>query len=141
MTTATIRPTPWIALAIVISAAALLPAAAQRGKNAPAKNDPSKENAFRQFRLNQWVSQASRWMPMHLWDKCTGDLWMDPTWGRQKSRTFPTIGNHEYDSTTTADGQVMLGAVVSTTLIAVAQVAVSSASSVAVNVMLLVPSG
>jgi len=45
-----------------------------------AKNDPSKENAFRQFRLNQWVSQSSRWMPMHLWDKCTGDLWLNPQW-------------------------------------------------------------
>lgn len=46
-----------------------------------ARNDPSKENAFRQFRLNQWVSQSTRWMPMHLWDNCTGDLWMNRTWG------------------------------------------------------------
>lgn len=45
-----------------------------------AKNDPSKENAFRQFRLNQWVSQSTRWMPMHLWDRCTGDLWLRPDW-------------------------------------------------------------
>ena len=45
-----------------------------------AMNDPAKENAFRQFRLNQWQSQASRWMPMHLWDKCTGDLWLNPHW-------------------------------------------------------------
>lgn len=45
-----------------------------------AKNDVSKENAFRQFRLNQWQSQSSRWMPMHLWDKCTGDLWLNPHW-------------------------------------------------------------
>lgn len=49
-----------------------------------AKNDPSKENAFRQFRLNQWVSQSTRWMPMHLWDNCTGDLWMTPDWGREQ---------------------------------------------------------
>lgn len=49
-----------------------------------ARNDPSKENAFRQFRLNQWVSQASRWMPMHLWDASCGDLWLNPTWGRDK---------------------------------------------------------
>jgi phage terminase large subunit-like protein len=47
-----------------------------------ARNDPSKENAFRQFRLNQWVSQSTRWMPMHLWDACTGDLWPTPDWGR-----------------------------------------------------------
>ncbi len=49
-----------------------------------AKNDPSKENAFRQFRLNQWVSQSTRWMPMHLWDRCTGDLWATPDWGRRQ---------------------------------------------------------
>lgn len=49
-----------------------------------AKNDPSKENAFRQFRLNQWVSQSTRWMPMHLWDACCGDLWMKPDWGREQ---------------------------------------------------------
>jgi phage terminase large subunit-like protein len=57
---------------------------ALRDEAQEAKNDPSKENAFRQFRLNQWVSQASRWMPMHLWDKCTGDLWMKPDWGRHE---------------------------------------------------------
>lgn len=51
-----------------------------------ARNDPSKENAFRQFRLNQWVSQSTRWMPMHLWDRCTGDLWPNPTWGREQLR-------------------------------------------------------
>jgi len=45
-----------------------------------ARNDPAKENAFRQFRLNQWVAQSSRWMPMHLWDTCTGNLWLNPHW-------------------------------------------------------------
>jgi phage terminase large subunit-like protein len=47
-----------------------------------ARNDPAKENSFRQFRLNQWVSQATRWMPMHLWDECTGELWLTPEWKR-----------------------------------------------------------
>lgn len=47
-----------------------------------ARNDPSKENAFRQFRLNQWVNQASRWMPMHLWDASCGGLWLNPAYGR-----------------------------------------------------------
>jgi phage terminase large subunit-like protein len=37
-----------------------------------AKNDPAKENAFRQFRLNQWVQQTTRWMPLHLWDRNAG---------------------------------------------------------------------
>lgn len=49
-----------------------------------ARNDPTKENTFRQFRLNQWVSQSSRWMPMHLYDASGGDLWLNPTWGRDK---------------------------------------------------------
>jgi phage terminase large subunit-like protein len=49
-----------------------------------AKNDPSKENAWRQYRLNQWVNQASRWLQLHMWDECTGDIWPTPDWGRQQ---------------------------------------------------------
>jgi len=55
---------------------------ALRDEAAEARNDPSKENAFRQFRLNQWVSQASRWMPMHMWDGTSGNLWLTPDHGR-----------------------------------------------------------
>jgi phage terminase large subunit-like protein len=55
---------------------------ALRDEAQEARNDPAKENAFRQFRLNQWVSQSSRWMPMHLWDASTGDLWLTPDYGR-----------------------------------------------------------
>lgn len=46
-----------------------------------AKNDPAKENGFRQFRLNQWVSQSTRWMPMHLWDACAGEVYLHPSSG------------------------------------------------------------
>lgn len=35
-----------------------------------AKENPAEENAFRQLRLNQWVKQSIRWMPMEKWDKC-----------------------------------------------------------------------
>lgn len=35
-----------------------------------AKQNPGEENAFRQLRLNQWVKQAVRWMPMEKWDNC-----------------------------------------------------------------------
>ena len=35
-----------------------------------AKQNPAEENSFRQLRLNQWVKQTVRWMPMHIWDKC-----------------------------------------------------------------------
>lgn len=29
-----------------------------------AKENPAEENTFRQLRLNQWVKQSTRWMPM-----------------------------------------------------------------------------
>jgi len=35
-----------------------------------AKQNPAEENSFRQLRLNQWVKQDIRWMPMHKWDAC-----------------------------------------------------------------------
>lgn len=35
-----------------------------------AKQNPAEENSFRQLRLNQWVKQAVRWMPMEKWDRC-----------------------------------------------------------------------
>ena len=35
-----------------------------------ARQNPAEENAFRQLRLNQWVKQAVRWMPMEKWDLC-----------------------------------------------------------------------
>lgn len=41
-----------------------------------AQNDPAAENAFRQFRLNQWVAQTTRWMPMHLYMAAGGEPWI-----------------------------------------------------------------
>ncbi len=41
-----------------------------------AKENPAEENLFRQLRLNQWVKQSVRWMPMLEWDKC--DFAVDP---------------------------------------------------------------
>lgn len=35
-----------------------------------ARQNPAEENLFRQLRLNQWVKQSVRWMPMEKWDKC-----------------------------------------------------------------------
>ena len=35
-----------------------------------ARQNPAEENSFRQLRLNQWVKQAVRWMPMEKWDAC-----------------------------------------------------------------------
>jgi len=35
-----------------------------------ARQNPGEENSFRQLRLNQWVKQTVRWMPMEKWDAC-----------------------------------------------------------------------
>lgn len=35
---------------------------------------PADENMFRQLRLNQWVKQSIRWMPMQTWDECAGSV-------------------------------------------------------------------
>ena len=47
-----------------------------------AKQNPAEENAFRQLRLNQWVKQAIRWMPMEKWDKCIFTVNPDELEGR-----------------------------------------------------------
>ena len=47
-----------------------------------AKQNPAEENSFRQLRLNQWVKQAVRWMPMDKWDKCAFPVNPDDLKGR-----------------------------------------------------------
>lgn len=47
-----------------------------------AKQNPGEENAFRQLRLNQWVKQAVRWMPMDKWDDCAFSVDPDDLEGR-----------------------------------------------------------
>ena len=47
-----------------------------------AKENPAEENLFRQLRLNQWVKQSVRWMPMDKWDLCTGEVNRDKLRGR-----------------------------------------------------------
>ncbi len=55
---------------------------ALRDEALEARNDPTKENSFRQFRLNQHVQQTTRWMPLHLWDACGGLVREDELRGR-----------------------------------------------------------
>lgn len=55
---------------------------AMRKEALEARNDPAAENSFRQFKLNQWVNQTTRWMPMHLYKNSAGDLWLNPEAGR-----------------------------------------------------------
>lgn len=47
-----------------------------------ARQNPGEENAFRQLRLNQWVKQAVRWMPMEKWDACASPVNEDDLEGR-----------------------------------------------------------
>lgn len=47
-----------------------------------AKQNPAEENTFRQLRLNQWVKQAVRWMPMDKWDKCAFAVNEEDIFGR-----------------------------------------------------------
>ena len=47
-----------------------------------AQQNPGEENAFRQLRLNQWVKQSVRWMPMDKWDKCEFTVCEDDLEGR-----------------------------------------------------------
>ena len=47
-----------------------------------AQQNPGEENAFRQLRLNQWVKQAVRWMPMEKWDKCAFAVNLEELEGR-----------------------------------------------------------
>ena len=47
-----------------------------------AKQNPGEENSFRQLRLNQWVKQAVRWMPMEKWDTCSFAVNPDELEGR-----------------------------------------------------------
>ena len=39
-----------------------------------ARQNPAEENSFRQLRLNQWVKQSVRWMPMDKWDACAATV-------------------------------------------------------------------
>ena len=47
-----------------------------------AQQNPGEENAFRQLRLNQWVKQSVRWMPMEKWDGCAFPVSEDDLEGR-----------------------------------------------------------
>ena len=47
-----------------------------------ARQNPGEENSFRQLRLNQWVKQAVRWMPMEKWDACAFPVSEDNLEGR-----------------------------------------------------------
>ena len=47
-----------------------------------ARSNPAEENLFRQLRLNQWVKQSVRWMPMEKWDACAAAVDLERLCGR-----------------------------------------------------------
>ncbi len=47
-----------------------------------ARQNPAEENTFRQLRLNQWVKQSIRWMPLEKWDACNFSVLPDELRGR-----------------------------------------------------------
>ena len=47
------------------------------------KNIPAKQNNFRRLRLNQWVSQVTRWLDVAFWDKCDSPLNVNKLQGMQ----------------------------------------------------------
>jgi phage terminase large subunit-like protein len=59
-----------------------------------ARHNPAEENLFRQLRLNQWVKQTVRWMPMEKWDACS--YLVDPA----QLRGRPCYGGLDLSSTT-----------------------------------------
>jgi len=48
-----------------------------------AKQNPAEENLFRQLRLNQWIKQSVRWMPMDEWDICNFEVNPEELIGRE----------------------------------------------------------
>lgn len=51
-----------------------------------ARNDRRKENAFRQYRLNQWVQQVTRYLALDLWDENEGEIAPNPEWWVEQYR-------------------------------------------------------
>ena len=61
-----------------------------------AKQNPAEENSFRQLRLNQWVKQAVRWMPMEKWDRCAFATSEDDLEGRGLLRWSGSVQHYGY---------------------------------------------
>ena len=58
------------------------PESAMREACESAKQNPSEENVFKTLRLNMWVHQAVRWMPMQKWKACEAPYTSESLYGR-----------------------------------------------------------
>lgn len=74
-----------------------------RAEAREAAEKPSAQNAFRVFRLNQWVSQADRWLDMAVWD-ANGD----PAFGREDLRGRQCVAALDLASTQDFTAWVLL---------------------------------
>ncbi|HEY1603863.1 MAG TPA: terminase TerL endonuclease subunit, partial [Pirellulales bacterium] len=48
-----------------------------------ARHSPARENAWRRYRINQWVTQESRFIPMEHWKQCAGGATAEELRGRE----------------------------------------------------------
>jgi phage terminase large subunit-like protein len=68
-----------------------------------ARQNPSEENVFKTLRLNIWVNQAVRWMPMSKWDACAV-----PSFSPEDLRGRPCYGGLDLSSTTDLTALVLV---------------------------------
>jgi len=61
----------------------ILETAKIRGACKRAQDSPAEENLFRRLRLNQWVKQESRYIPMIAWDTCAEPFDLEMLRGRK----------------------------------------------------------
>lgn len=53
-----------------------------RGSFVEATENAVNENAFRRYRLNQWIQAAGKWLSMSEWDACKAGVTEESLWGR-----------------------------------------------------------
>lgn len=63
-----------------------------------AKANPLGENRFRRLRLNQWTEQATRWIPLEVWDKNSGTIDFDKLKGRECFGAFDLSSSNDTTS-------------------------------------------
>ena len=67
-----------------------------------AKNNPSQENNFRRYRLNQWTKQESKWIANDRWDACRTEYSLSELTGKK------CIGGLDLATTTDINALVLL---------------------------------
>lgn len=63
-----------------------------------AKNERTKENPFRQFRMNQRTQQVTRLISLDLWDSCVEEIAATPDWLNEKLKNQRCWGGLDLSS-------------------------------------------